>query len=135
MAKGLARSVTTVLLDTHALVWAWRQPALLSASARAAIEDQAVHVLVSAVSAYEISYKRGRDPALQSLPADVVGYSVQTGFQPTSVTAQEAAAAGDLPPIHRDPWDRILVAQAMARGVPLITADRQLRAYGVCVLW
>lgn len=127
--------MTVLLLDTHALVWAWRQPDLLSDTVRQALADPGVTALVSAVSAYEIDHKRARDPALLGLPDDIAAFAVETGFLLAPITVPEAAAAARLPPVHRDPWDRLLVAQAQARGAQLVTMDRTIPAYGVPVLW
>ena len=91
--------------------------------------------MVSAVSAYEIDHKRARDPALLGLPDDIAAFAVETGFLLAPITVPEAAAAAMLPPVHRDPWDRLLVAQAQARGAQLVTMDRTIPAYGVPVLW
>jgi len=89
-------------------------------------------VYVSAASVWEIEIKRstGRLPA----PADLAERALQEGFLALPITFEHARLAGRLPPVHRDPFDRMLVAQAQAEGMMLATADAALGAYGVPLL-
>jgi PIN domain nuclease of toxin-antitoxin system len=137
-----------LLLDTHAFAWWNFGDARLPARARAAIEA-ADDVLVSAVVGYEIVAKHaagrwadvaakhaaGRWADVAALARDVAGAAAADGFIPLSVTLAHAAAAGRLPPHHRDPFDRILAAQALLEGLTLVSADPQFDAYGVPRLW
>lgn len=118
-----------VLLDTHVLVWALFDDPRLSARARATIQaaDQAY---VSVASLYEIDFKRHRpgraDTLLQRLPDDLPETLSAAGYVLAAIDASVARSAARLPIDHGDPWDRILLAQALSLGVPLISADRDL---------
>lgn len=127
-----------VLLDTHAFLWAITAPERLSRRARRATEDEGNEVLVSVASVWEIAIKAslGRlDPDVaeieRSLPDDMERHA----FQPLPVLMRHALRVATLPPVHRDPFDRLLVAQAIVEDLHLVTADRELRAYGVKVVW
>jgi PIN domain nuclease of toxin-antitoxin system len=124
-----------LLIDTHVFVWLSVQPDLLSKRAAEAISDPDNDVLVSAVTAYEIELKRSRDPVLRRVPADLdLAVSAQQ-LQWLSVTYAHAAAAGQLPRLHGDPFDRLIIAQALAEGASVVSVDRWFPAYGVPVLW
>ena len=120
------------LLDTHVLLWALAEPAKLAPPARSALEDARNEVLVSVVSAWEIAIKR----ALGKLdaPDDLEGAIRMQGFEPLLLTFHHAAQAGGLPPHHRDPFDRMLIAQAHAEGLILVTRDSNIPLYGVRTL-
>ena len=120
------------LLDTHALLWWILNSTDLGQAARAAIGDQDNQVFVSAVSIYEIGYKRnaGRLEAPLELLETVAGL----GFDLIDFTPAHAELAGRLPMHHRDPFDRILVAQAMTENLVLITGDANIRRFDVPVL-
>ena len=124
-----------LLVDTHVVIWATIEPERLSARARDLIKDPANELVVSAVSAYEIEFKRERDPVIGRTPLDLERGLTGLGFIWLPVTATHAAAAGRLPRRHGDRFDRILVAQAVAEGMPLLSADRRLPAYDVEVIW
>ncbi len=124
-----------LLLDTHAFVWAMAQSHLLSLRAAALIGDEANQVWVSAVTAYEIEYKRRRDAVLTVLPADLDEAVSLMGFAWLGLTPLHAVTAGRLPRLHGDPFDRMLVAQALAEHCTLITCDRLVGAYGPVVAW
>ena len=124
-----------LLLDTHALIWFWLDPSRFSAKVAAALRDVENEVLVSAVSAYEIEWKRPRDADLQRLPVDLRAAAEQSGLAWLSMDANDAVAAAKLPLHHRDPWDRILIAQAHLRGLPLVSKDAHFSAYGAQVFW
>jgi len=120
-------------LDTHTFLW-WRLDAPeLSAAARAAIMDPENDVLISAVVAWEITIKQG----LGRLRFDgtVAAAIADEGFETLPITVQHAEAVGDLPMHHRDPFDRLLIAQAQVTGCTLMTHDASIRRYeGVAVL-
>ncbi len=121
-----------LLLDTHVLLW-WlaNDPALL-ASARTAIAAADTDVFVSAASAWEMSIKT----ALGKLdaPADLEHQLDLNRFEPLSITVAHAYAAGALPRHHDDPFDRLLVAQAQAEDLVVVTRDRRFDLYGVGTL-
>ena len=127
-----------VLLDTQAFLWAITAPERLSRRARQAIEDEDNEVLVSVATVWEIAIKAslGRlEPDVaeieRSLPDDMERHA----FQPLPVQMRHALRVATLPPVHRDPFDRLLVAQAIVEDLHLVTADRELGAYGVKVVW
>ena len=120
-----------LLLDTHAYVWVRDRPHKLRTSTRTAIE-QAERIVLSVVSPWEIMGKRlGR--ADSGLPAVLEG-AEPDGFEMLPVLPRHLEACRLLPPHHRDPFDRMLVAQAQAEGLVIVTADRAIRAYDVAVL-
>ncbi len=123
-----------ILLDTHVLVWALAEPDRLDAETTQALKDRANEVLFSAVSIWEIAikYRLGR-PDFQREPNDIERAALRTGFIELPLRAATAARVAALPLIHRDPFDRLLVAQAMAEPATLYTADRRLAAYSELV--
>ena len=121
----------SLLLDTHILLWWLMNSPRLSTNARVAIE-QAEIVWVSAVSAWEIEAKRSR--GLLRAPDDLERTLGGFDLRPLSLTISHAIAAARLPMHHRDPFDRMLVAQASLESLTLLTADPQLAAYGVPIL-
>jgi PIN domain nuclease of toxin-antitoxin system len=124
-----------LLLDTHAFVWAMAQSRLLSPRAAALMEDGANIVWVSVASAYEIEFKRSRDPVLSALPADLDEAVRLLGFEWLSLHPAHAVSAGRLPRLHGDPFDRMLAAQALVENATLLTRDPLVAAYGPVVAW
>ena len=126
-----------LLLDTHALLWWLAEDASLTASARRAIAHQNNTVLVSAASAWEIATKvrLGRLEAAADLIDDFAGYLVSEQFERLPVSIEHGIRAGSLPGSHKDPFDRMLIAQAQAENIPVITNERMFEAYGVRRLW
>jgi PIN domain nuclease of toxin-antitoxin system len=123
-----------LLLDTHALLWALEAPQRLPAGIRAAIEDTWNEVFVSAASAWEIAIKQ----SIGKLPvprADLLETLSRANLTELPVTLKHAHATRLLPPIHRDPFDRMLVAQAQVEGLSLVSRDPAVRQYQVTVLW
>jgi PIN domain nuclease of toxin-antitoxin system len=120
-----------LLLDTHALLW-WLADEGLTSQARDAIADPVNLVMVSAVSAWEISIKR----ALGKLaaPDDLERQVDEGGFAPLSISMAHGIAAGDLPRHHDDPFDRMLIAQAFAEGLTIVTHDKRFADYDVSML-
>ncbi len=127
-----------VLLDTHAFLWALTAPERLSRRARRATEDEDNEVLVSAASVWEIAIKAslGRlDPGVAEIERSLPDEMERHAFQPLPVHVRHALRVAALPTAHRDPFDRLLVAQAIVDDLHLVTADRKLGAYGVKVVW
>jgi PIN domain nuclease of toxin-antitoxin system len=123
-----------LLLDTHALLWWLIDDPQLSAAARGAIADLENNVFVSACTGYEIAFKQrlGRLPIFPESLLDRVRRE-RIGTLPISL--EHAVAAASLPGPHRDPWDRIMMAQAVAEECHMVTIDRVFSDYGVPVLW
>jgi PIN domain nuclease of toxin-antitoxin system len=123
-----------LLLDTHVLLWALGEPARLDAGTRALLEDTANEVLFSAASIWEIAIKAGLGRADFAVrPEQIVRAARETGFVELPISAAAAARVVDLPLHHRDPFDRLLVAQAMAEPMRLYTADPLLPPYSELV--
>lgn len=121
-----------LLLDAHALLWWFDNAATLDPMARASIGDPANDVLVSAATVWEIEIKRasGRLRA----PAGLVDAIASAGFTGLAVGGRDAEAAARLPVHHRDPFDRMLIAQAARLDAVLVTRDVAFRPYGVEIL-
>jgi PIN domain nuclease of toxin-antitoxin system len=117
-----------LLLDTHILLWWLNENKQLPESARQAITDAEI-VWVSAVSALEIGIKRASRKL--TFEHDLEQQLVINAFRPMPVTVAHAVAAARLPPHHKDPFDRLLIAQAMCESLTLLTADARMRAYNV----
>lgn len=121
-----------LLLDTHVFVW-WRgEPSRLSSEVRSHIATADI-VFVSAASAWEAGIKAalGRLTLPDTMEAGVLA----SGFERLLITFSHAERAASLPPHHRDPFDRMLVAQAQAEGLTLVTHDRLLEPYEIKILW
>ncbi len=126
-----------VLLDTHVLIWAVTDPKRLFRSVRALLEDTATSVLVSSASAWEIATKHrlGKLPEAGEILQDYEGHLATFLAEDLCVTARHALTAGGFPSPHRDPFDRLLAAQALLEGVPLVTTDPAFRGFPVSRLW
>jgi PIN domain nuclease of toxin-antitoxin system len=126
-----------MLLDTHVLLWWLFDENLISPAARAAIADETNDAFVSAVSAWEISikYKSGKLPKVAPLMAHLENAIIEEGFIGVPVTLRHGELAGSLPPVHKDPFDRMLIAQAQAERLTLISSERLFDRYGVARLW
>jgi PIN domain nuclease of toxin-antitoxin system len=126
-----------LLLDTHAFLWWLDGDARLSKRARAAIGDARTVCLVSAASAWEITTKArlGKLPGALEVAADIAGCLRAQQFTALDITVDHAQRAGALPGAHRDPFDRMLIAQAQAENLPLVSNDVVFDAYGVVRLW
>jgi PIN domain nuclease of toxin-antitoxin system len=126
-----------VLVDTHAFFWWVNDSPQLSERAREVIAGEGNEVLISAVIAWELATKvrSGKWPAAAGLADDIAFVLDRNAFTPLAITLDHARLAGALPGIHRDPFDRMLAAQAQVEDAPLITADRAFRAFGTRVLW
>jgi PIN domain nuclease of toxin-antitoxin system len=119
-----------ILLDTHILLWALIDPAKLNTDVRATLEDPEHEVLFSAASVWEMSIKFALGRAdFQAPPATIVEAALASGFVELPVRSAAALKVASLPHLHRDPFDRLLIAQAMTEPAALYTADTQLAAY------
>lgn len=125
------------LLDTHALLWWLAGDKKLSAAARAVIQDESNEILVSAATAWEISTKvrLGKLPGAAAIVTDLADHTLTQGFIHLDVSFAHGVRAGLLPGPHRDPFDRMLIAQAQAEDVALMSNETVFDAYGVRRIW
>lgn len=125
--------MSRLLVDTHALLWWLTDDVALSPTAREVLADPQNEPLVSTASLWEIAIKRtlGKLTAPDDLPDRIVA----EGFSWLLISPVHAWQVSELPRHHRDPFDRLLVAQALCERVPIITADARFNAYGIQVLW
>jgi len=123
-----------LLLDTHLLLWAAGQPKKLSRTARKLLDDPESELLFSAASLWEIAIKNtlGRSD-LQVEPRLLRRGLLDNGYTEVPVTSEHAVSIDTLPPLHEDPFDRLLIAQARCEGVTLLTSDAQLARYSAPV--
>jgi PIN domain nuclease of toxin-antitoxin system len=126
-----------LLLDTHALIWWVINHAALSRTAENAIRDPDNEVLVSAASAWEIATKHriGKLSQAGSLAVDFAGSLAAEGFIGLPIGIHDGEAAGRLQGPHRDPFDRMLIAQALAGSLTIVSNERLFDRYGVSRLW
>jgi PIN domain nuclease of toxin-antitoxin system len=126
-----------VLLDTSTFLWSCLDVTKLSPKVRDLLADGSHDVFVSAVSAWEVAikYAKGRldipEPPGTYIPSRLAAF----GYQPLAVQLTHAIRAGDLPALHRDPFDRLLVAQAEVERLPIVTPDTSIARYDVEVIW
>ena len=119
-----------LLLDTHLLMWAAREPNRLPAAARALIKDPDNELIFSAVSIWEAAIKSAlRKSSFQTDPRLLRRRLLDNGYTEMPLLSEHAVAIDTLPPIHKDPFDRILVAQAMVEGITLLTVDPLVSQY------
>ena len=124
-----------LLLDTHVLLWAAGEPDKLSDATRALLLDEANRLFFSVASIWEVVIKRGLERHdFRVDPARLRRLLVMNGYGEVALTSDHALAVGGLPALHRDPFDRILVAQARVEGMRLVTADAQIAQYGEGIL-
>ena len=124
--------MASYLLDTHAFLWWLGDEAQLGAEARSEIADSANEIFVSAATAWEISLKRhiGKLEA----PGDIEDWIAGSGFSDLAIEVEHAVQAGGLPNHHKDPFDRMLVAQAQLEGITLVARDDEIAKYDVEIL-
>jgi PIN domain nuclease of toxin-antitoxin system len=119
-----------LLLDTHLLLWAAGSPERLPPVALPLLEDPANELFFSAASLWEIAIKRGLGRSNFQVDARVLRRGLlDNGYQELAITAEHAVSIDSLPPIHKDPFDRILVAQATVEGITLLTVDALVAKY------
>ncbi len=127
----------SLLLDTHALLWWLLDSPALSAPARAALSNSQQRVLVSAACGWELAtkYRLGKLPQAEDIVANLGTYLRKQRFDTLPISMDHAVAAGRLPGPHRDPFDRMLMAQAQLDRLRVVTADPVFTEYGLSVLW
>lgn len=125
------------LLDTHTLLWVAFDEDLLSPHARRLIQTRGSEVFVSAASAWEIAtkYRSGKLNFARALAENFIPRVTAAGYQLLPITAEHALRAGRLPGDHKDPFDRMLAAQAIHEDLPLLSNDPQLDVFGVRREW
>lgn len=124
-----------LLLDTHILLWALIEPDRLNHDVRTLLEDREHVVLFSAASAWEMSIKAALGRAdFKVAPSEIVAAALDAGFEELPVRSAAALAVATLPHHHRDPFDRLLVAQAITEPARLYTADAALALYSELVV-
>lgn len=127
----------SLLLDTHALIWWFLDSPRLSGPARAAIKAYGDPVHVSAVSAFEIATKvrLGKLPDAARLDRSFAAFLDAQDFKPLPLTLEHALVAGGLSDSHKDPFDRLLIAQALTENLTLVSNERLFDGFGVRRLW
>lgn len=126
-----------LLLDTHTLLWWLAGDQALSDAAREAISDPDNAIFVSAASAWEIAtkYRLGRLPDAALIAADIAGAVASQGFTELPISIRDGQAAGGLPAVPKDPFDRMLIAQAMTADMVIVSDETLFDAYAVPRLW
>jgi PIN domain nuclease of toxin-antitoxin system len=126
-----------VLLDTHTLLWAVDDPARLGPSAASTLRDLANDLLVSAATVWELAIKVGLHKLTLSQPYRLWMNQAlaDLGAAVLPITVEYADTLAALPEHHRDPFDRLQIAQALVEGVPIVSADQQFDPYGVRRIW
>jgi len=126
-----------VLLDTCSLIWATLSPATLSATARQIVADESNDILVSAASAWEIATKvrNGKIPEAIPLERDFLETMEIAGYTLLPIGAEDSLRAGRLIGEHRDPFDRMIAAQALALDIVVLTPDTLMDGFGVRRIW
>jgi PIN domain nuclease of toxin-antitoxin system len=122
-----------LLLDTHAALWWLADDARVGRAAERELSDDTNRVLLSAAVIWEVAIKRSLGK-LQA-PAGLAQTLLSAGAQPVPITLDHAAAVEALPWHHRDPFDRLLVSQALTEGAAIVSQDERLRPYGVSLVW
>lgn len=122
-----------LLLDTHAALWWLADDARIGRDADRQLSDETNRVLLSAAVIWEVAIKRSLGKL--HAPADLAPMLLGAGAQPLPVTLDHAAAVEELPWHHRDPFDRMLVAQALAERAVIISQDERMKQYGVPLVW
>jgi PIN domain nuclease of toxin-antitoxin system len=126
-----------VLLDTHTLLWATLSPSFLSRRASTIIADELNVILVSAASAWEIATKvrLGKLPGAEKLEREFLEVMNRAGYTLLAIDVESALRAGRLIAEHRDPFDRMIAAQALASDIPILSNDSRLDTFGVRRIW
>ena len=126
-----------LLLDTHALLWWFSDDPALPKSCRKAIAHPGNNVFISAASAWEIStkFRLGKLPTASDLVRDFQGYVSREGFYDLHISSEHCIHAGQLPGPLKDPFDRMLIAQAQGEGMSLVSNEKIFERYGVDRIW
>ena len=129
--------MTRLLLDTHAFLWWLAGDERLSVRAREAIGEELDPIFVSAASIWEIATKHrsGKLPAASAIVGDLAGVIESQGFVGLPIAVRHGETAGTLPGPHRDPFDRMLIAQALLDDLVLVSNEQAFGAYGARLLW
>ena len=122
-----------LILDTHAALWWLSDDERFGPDAARQLTDDTNQVLLSAAVIWEVAVKRSLGKL--DAPPDLAPTLISAGAQPLPVTLEHASAIETLPWHHRDPFDRMLIAQALAEGATIVSRDEPLRRYGVSLLW
>jgi PIN domain nuclease of toxin-antitoxin system len=122
-----------LLIDSHAFLWWSEASPAIGSAARDAIADPENEVLISIAALWEITIKASSGKL--SLPADLESIVASQGFAVLSITFPHLTSLAVLPRLHRDPFDRMMIAQALAEGIPIVTGGRLFAGYGVQVIW
>jgi len=123
-----------LLVDSHAVLWWLSDDPRLSYRAEAAMMNPNNDIIVSTCVGYELAYKQGRG-RLPEFRGDLSDRFRREGFEPLPISLDHALAAARLPGPHRDPWDRVMIAQALAEQLQVVTIDKVFSDYGVPVIW
>jgi PIN domain nuclease of toxin-antitoxin system len=119
-----------LLLDTHLLLWAASEPDRLPAAARELVNDPQNQPIFSSASLWEVAIKRGLGRGDLRVDARLLRRGLlDNGYDELPITSEHAVSLDSLPPIHKDPFDRILIAQSMVEGITLLTADPMVAKY------
>ena len=126
-----------LLVDTHSLIWAMDDPAKLSGAAAAAIQDPANDLLISAATVWELAIKVGQNKIALSFPYRQWMERAIADLELTilPITVEYAELQGSLPPHHKDPFDRLMIAQVLVEGIRIVSVDVAFDPYGVTRLW
>lgn len=126
-----------LLVDTHAFLWFLNEDQRLNSSPRAAIEDEQNIVFVSAATCWEITtkYRLGKLPEAAVVAADVAKVVRERGFDRLDISLEHGQHAGAFTQAHRDPFDRMIAAQALLEGLTLVSKDTAFDAFGVRRIW
>jgi PIN domain nuclease of toxin-antitoxin system len=122
----------SLLLDTHVILWWLADDPTLSDEFKARLDNEP-QAYVSSATIWEVTIKQAAGQIVE--PADLPERIRRSGFRQLSINFEHAMVAGRLPLIHRDPFDRMLVAQAQSEGLTIVTRDPRISAYDVPVLW
>ena len=127
----------SILLDTHVLLWALMEPDKLSITAKQLIEHTENTLWVSSASIWEIAtkYRLGKLPHAQALVQGLEQHLQQLQIEELPISIKHAFLAGSHPAFHRDPFDRMLAAQALLEGIPIITQDTAFQQFQISILW
>lgn len=124
-----------LLLDTHVILFALMEPDRVPAHVRRMIEAENASCFISVVSLYEIGLKSALGKLAIPPSFDLVGHLRQSGIQIIDISPRHAIRAASLPLEHRDPWDRLIVAQCLVEGHQLVSADTMISALGIGRIW
>ena len=128
---------TRFLVDTHTLLWWYFNDPKLSQAARSAIRNDEHDIYVSSVTAWEIAtkFRKGKLSKAKSVVDNYARLMVESAFDALFVTTEHALLAGSIVARHRDPFDRMLAAQSIIEGIPVITKDPAIETLGAAVVW